>query len=157
MITASWNDIIPAHQELIVAAEKARENAYCPYSRFQVGAALRSAKGNIYAAANFENASYGLTLCAERASIAHAMASGARRFLAIAIVGQGPKSERTAPTAPCGACRQVLKEVADISGRNLEIVLATADRSEIILTSVEELLPLAFGPKSLGVEVQRRI
>ena len=123
--------------ELIAAAAAVRERAYAPYSRFLVGAALRAADGTIFAGCNVENASYGLTICAERNAIAQAVAAGMRDFTAVAVVSENG-------VTPCGACRQVLVEfgpemmviVVDIRGRRRIYTLA-------------ELLLDAFGPKHL--------
>jgi cytidine deaminase len=94
-------------QALVEAAREVRERAYAPYSRFKVGAAVQAASGRIYAGCNIENASYGLTTCAERNAIAQAVASGERSILACAIAVAGR------PCPPCGACRQVLTEFGD--------------------------------------------
>ena len=90
---------------LIDMARKARSNAYIPYSKFAVGAALLAKSGRIYTGANIENASYGLTICAERTAIVKAVSEGEREFEAIAIAADTPK-----PVLPCGACLQVMAE-----------------------------------------------
>ncbi len=94
-------------ESLLAAAAGAMGNAHAPYSKFRVGAAVRASDGRIFAGCNVENASYGLTICAERAAIFAAVAAGAKRIGAIAIVASGPQSP-----FPCGACRQVLAEFA---------------------------------------------
>jgi cytidine deaminase len=123
--------------DLIAAALAARTLAYAPYSNFQVGAAILTAEGEIITGCNVENASYGLTICAERVAAANAVAAGRRRFAALAVATPGSAS-------PCGACRQVLAEFGD----RLPILLINADNpGAMIETELQTLLPLAFtGP-----------
>ncbi len=104
------------YQQLIDAAHAARANAYAPYSKFPVGAALLAKSGQIFAGGNVENVSLGLTICAERSCVLSALANGQREFEAIAIV-----SDATVPIVPCGACRQVLAEFSP----NLRLVSTT--------------------------------
>ena len=121
-------------QQLIDAARHARTNAYAPYSQFQVGAAVLDERGQITAGANVENASSGLTLCAERVAAAAAVAHGARRLTAVAVVSPGG-------VTPCGACRQVLAEF----GEGLEVVLVDAnDLASVRVVPLEMLLPEPF-------------
>ena len=126
-------------EALIAAARDASMRAYAPYSRFHVGAAVLAEDGRIFTAANVENASYGLTSCAERNAIFAAVSAGARSIVAVAM--HTPTAQ---PASPCGACRQVIYEfgphAAVISGCNGE------GRGR---WSIDELLPGAFGPRSL--------
>jgi cytidine deaminase len=124
--------------ELIRAALDAQRRAFCPYSNFPVGAALRTVSGTIYLGVNVENASFGLTLCAERVAAAAAVAAGDRDFSAIAVVSRGGVS-------PCGACRQFLAEFSP----SLRIVLVDSLRSnEFRETTLDVLLPSRFaGPE----------
>jgi len=124
-------------QELVAAATAARERAYVPYSRFAVGAALLSADGTVYTGCNVENASYGLSICAERNAVFHAVAQGARAFTAIAVVTENG-------VTPCGACRQVL---AEFNPQMVVIVADTAGKRRIY--ALAELLPDAFGAGDL--------
>ena len=126
-------------QELITRAREASTKAYCPYSRFCVGAALLTTSGEIYTGCNVENASYGLTICAERNAIFHAVAEGNTNIKALVIY---TPTER--PTAPCGACRQVINEF----GPNVRVI-CVCNGSEEINTTVTDLLPDAFGPNNL--------
>jgi cytidine deaminase len=129
----------PDDRSLARAARAARARAYAPYSRFRVGAAV-SAGGRTYAGANVENASYGLTLCAERAAVAAAVAGGARRIEAVAVA-----SGTSPPTPPCGMCLQTLAEFA---GPGLPVVLA-GPRGALVRTTLGALLPRAFGRRHL--------
>jgi len=95
---------------LLEAALTARQNAYAPYSRFAVGAALLSEDGRVFTGCNVENRSYSLTCCAERGAVMQAVAAGCRRFTAVAVVGAPQGEIPTAPCYPCGACREVLVE-----------------------------------------------
>jgi cytidine deaminase len=129
---------------LVAAARRARTLAYAPYSGFTVGAALLTADGGVVTAANVENASYGLSICAERAAVARAVAEGHRRFVAIAVAGPGQ-----APVTPCGACRQVLREFP--AGPDLVVLTAGESGDRVTRASLAELLPDSFGPENLGV------
>lgn len=119
---------------LFMEAQKVRENAYAPYSRFSVGAALLSTKRKLYKGANVENASYGLTLCAERSAITSALSQGDKDFVALAIVAE------TLPL-PCGACLQVMSEF--FSPRTLVGVYALKTKEKRYY-KFSELLPHAF-------------
>ncbi|PNR98070.1 cytidine deaminase [Petrotoga olearia] len=125
-------------ETLYEEAMKTRENAYTPYSNFKVGASLLSDNGEIFSGCNVENASYGLSLCAERNTIFSAVARGERKFKAMLIVAEGE-----APVKPCGACRQVMAEFGDF-----DVYLANT-KGKIEKTKVSELLPNAFSPKDL--------
>jgi cytidine deaminase len=105
----------PAFAALVQAARRVREHAYAPYSGFQVGAALETASGKVFTGANFENASYGATLCAERAAVASMIAAGERTIKKIAVYAEGPEL-----SMPCGFCRQVLFEF----GRDAAVIVA---------------------------------
>ena len=119
---------------LVSAARAAQARAYAPYSNFRVGAALESESGDVYVGCNVENASYGLTICAERAAVCAAVSAGARRFRRAVVV-----SDSDPPAAPCGACRQVLSEF----GHDLRIE-AVGPKGTASWT-MAELLPAAFG------------
>lgn len=140
-------------EQLVAKAFAAAKNAYAPYSGFHVGAALLLDNGEVVTGANFENASYGMTLCAETVAIAKANSDGQmRRIVAIAVAG-GPNADDGGATlgaaaiTPCGRCRQVIKEVADEVAIDLPIYCAKAGGHDIHLLS--ELLPYGFGPASL--------
>ncbi len=125
--------------ELISAAGKAREKAYAPYSGYQVGAALLTAEGNIFSGANIENISSGLTICAERVAVFNAINSGYYQFTSLAVVGDSAQ-----PVFPCGACCQVLWELAgDIE------VIASNMQEEVLTVHLSRLLPHPFSPEKL--------
>jgi cytidine deaminase len=125
---------------LFDAAREAREHAYAPYSRYLVGAAVLTDDGEIFAGANVENAAYPVSVCAERSAVQRAVSEGARRLVAVAVVG----SSTEGPAWPCGGCRQVLHEF----GRDLVVFSegpgATRDERALV-----ELLPDPFGPEDL--------
>ena len=125
---------MPAHDALIAAAQKARENAYAPFSNFRVGAALRAQSGRIYTGCNVENASYGLTCCAERVAIFKAVSEGERGFEAIAVV-----TDVDVLTPPCGACRQIIWEFCG----DVPVILANL-KGKVEQKSSAKLLPRAF-------------
>lgn len=123
---------------LLIAARQVQTQAYAPYSNFRVGVALEASDGSVFVGCNVENASYGLTICAERAAICAAVSAGVREFRRAVVV-----SNVDPPAAPCGACRQVLAEF----GLNLSIEAVGPGRTVRWLLS--ELLPAAFGPEQL--------
>jgi cytidine deaminase len=128
-----------ADASLVAAARRARENAAAAFSHFKVGAALESVDGTVFTGCNVENATYGLTICAERVAMFKALSEGHRAFTRIAIV-----ADTEAPTPPCGACRQILWEF----GGNLEILLANLIE-EKGRYRLENLLPLPFDARLL--------
>jgi cytidine deaminase len=140
---------------LIEAARAAARNAHAPYSNFAVGAALLLRDGSIVTGCNFENASYGLSLCAETVATAKANSEGRLRDLvAVGIVG-GMMTDGVArgsdPIRPCGRCRQVLNEAAQMGGRDLAVYCAGAEGDAVETHRLSELLPHAFGPGNLGI------
>jgi len=126
-------------RSLVDQAREVRDRAYAPYSKFPVGAALYCEDGSVILGCNVENASYPLGLCAERAAVATAVAEGHHRFLAIAVVGSGPR-----PLTPCGGCRQVLSEFGD-----LWIIAASGTDGTIRQYRLSQLLPESFGEADL--------
>ena len=131
---------------LVEAARRAMQHSYSPYSRYTVGAALGFADGGIVTGTNVENASYGLSLCAETVAVARAMAEGRREGL-VAVAVAGPADGQT-PITPCGRCRQVLNELAQLGGTDPEIHCVGAARIETLRLAA--LLPSAFGPANLA-------
>ena len=127
--------------------------AYNPYSHFYVGASVLGLNEKIFSGANIENSSYGLTLCAERAALTEANNHGIRKLQGIAIVTRGEDFNTTMPSMSCGACRQWIYEFAQISSLNLFVISANTDLSKIVMTSISELLPGAFGPQDLEIDL----
>ncbi|PYQ95998.1 MAG: cytidine deaminase [Acidobacteria bacterium] len=129
----------PDASELVTLARRAREHACAAYSQFKVGAALETVDGTVITGCNIENATYGLTICAERVAMFKALSEGHRRFTRVAIV-----ADTDAPTPPCGACRQILWEF----GGDLDIVLANLAR-QTGRHRLQDLLPLPFDARLL--------
>lgn len=132
-------------EKLIDIAIEQLEFSYTPYSNFKVGAALLTRSGEIYTGCNIENASYTLTNCAERTAFFKAVSEGVRDFQAICIVG-GKDGKLTEYTAPCGVCRQVMMEFCN--PKTFQIILAV-DKERYEIYTLEELMPLGFGPLNL--------
>ena len=127
------------NSDLIAVARRARRNARAGYSGFKVGAALETADGTVVTGCNIENATYGLTMCAERVAMFKALSEGHRRFTRVAVV-----ADTDAPTSPCGACRQILWEF----GGDLEVILANL-RRQTGRYQLSDLLPLPFDDRLL--------
>jgi cytidine deaminase len=128
-----------ADSELMIRARGVRSHAYAPYSHFRVGAALESDDGRVFEGCNVENASLGLTICAERAAVAAAVAHGAKEFARLALSSDGPE-----PVAPCGACRQVLMEFAPF------LRIRSEAGGQATEWTLPELLPAPFGLEASG-------
>jgi cytidine deaminase len=128
------------HPDLLPRAQLAAQQAYCPYSHFPVGACIESDGGALYSGCNIENASYSLGLCAESSAIAQMIINGSKKIRSIAIY-----TPTDTPTSPCGACRQ---RIFEFSLDSTLVYLCTPD-NEPMITTIQELLPHAFGPKNL--------
>jgi len=128
------------YRELVKTAQQAQCNAYAPFSKFKVGAALLSKDGKIFTGCNIENSSYGLTICAERVAVFKAISLGVSEFKAIAIV-----SDCLGFTYPCGACRQVLSDLTE----NIDFILMNK-KKQVKILKLNSLLPFAFTAKDLS-------
>jgi len=137
-------DLEPWQQELVQAAKEARKHAVPPFSNYSVGAAVLAESGKIYQGANYESAVYTLTHHAEMMAIDRAIFDGERRFKALACyVGKGPG-------VPCGLCRQKIYE----AGKNMQVIGANED-GEVIVTTIEDLLPFGFSSENLGIDMTK--
>ena len=133
---------------LVEAARTAAHHAYAPYSDYSVGAALLFEDGAVVTGCNVENASYGLALCAETVAVAKALGEGRRGgLIAVAVTGPADKGDG-APITPCGRCRQVLNEIAQLGETDPIVLCVGSDRTEAVRLS--DLLPRAFGPANLA-------
>jgi|TARA_B110000438_G_scaffold302139_1_gene358924 cytidine deaminase len=150
MDTPVWLDAegLEKWQPLFDAALAARAKAYAPYSSFMVGAAIMTGDGAIFTGANYESASYGLTLCAERAALCAAQSAEAVPAITAIAICAKPEGSNFAPEAdvvrPCGACRQWIFEASKRAGRDIQVLCGDADFSKVIVTSAEQLLPDGF-------------
>ena len=127
-------------KDLIAYAECAREQAYAPYSRFQVGAAILGKSGRVYTGCNVENASFPAGMCAERCAVGKAVSEGEREFVAIAVIG-----DSEGPCAPCGICRQVLIEF----NPDMKVIMTNLD-GDVSACTASQLLPGAFSKIELS-------
>lgn len=128
-------------EKLLDAAQKARENSYSPYSKFKVGAAVLTDDGRIFSGTNIENASYGLTVCAERNAIFAAVGAGKRKLRALALITQ--KLPGLDFNSPCGACRQVMSEFI-APGAPIYIAVLDGDKRTVFCKRMEEIMPFPF-------------
>jgi cytidine deaminase len=125
--------------EMAKRAKAISQKAYCPYSKFRVGAVVLTDDGQMFEGCNVENASYGLTICAERNAVFHTVAQGKQKIVAVVIYTRTPT-----PSAPCGACRQVINEFGPDA-----LIVSTCDGAEVLKKKLSALLPDAFGPANL--------
>lgn len=155
----SLDELPPDEQAILLSSRNATNSSYSPYSKFRVGASIRTRHGLIMSGSNQENASYGLCLCAERNVIFHASHAGHKADIAKISIsakpsGTGEDYIGLHPVAPCGACRQVMKEAEDLFGQPMTIIFDCFNNNKIMkVIGVESLLPLSFGPKDLGISI----
>jgi|SRR3989338_3034646 len=153
------DELLAEEKSLVLAARKATEHSHSPYSNFKVGCAVKVQSGQIITGANQENASYGLTVCAERTTIFSAHNFGhSRDIRKIAVTGRPGNISNyigTSPLCPCGACRQVIKESEDLAGKPI-IILMDCFNDDLIMrvVGIETILPFAFGPADLGIDLK---
>ncbi|WP_293945326.1 cytidine deaminase [Sphingomonas sp.] len=140
-------------QQLVAHARAAALKAYAPYSRFFVGCAIESVDGEVVTGANMENASYRLGVCAELAALTAAqLAFGLDKVARIAVAGgdgSGPELAGNASVTPCGGCRQSILEVAQLAGRDIEILCASGDGKAVETHRIADLIPHGFGPANI--------
>ena len=153
------SELAELDRELAEAAQEACARAYAPYSLFAVGAAVRSKSGKIHTAANVENVSYGLTICAEAAALSVANAAGDFTVEAIAVAGLGigDAGDTSKVVTPCGSCRQIIAEAAQVTGSDVRILCCNGELSSITVSSISELLPDAFGLASIGTTLKPQL
>lgn len=144
----AYDDLDPMDRELLDAARAICRTAYAPYSGVHVGAALRTADGRVITGSNVENAAYGSTICAERMAVGRANAEGTRSFAAVAVAATGERLPDDQVVTPCGACRQVLHEMAAVTGTRTRVLMSTPGTDRVTIASLDELLPLPFNPLS---------
>ncbi|KAK3923640.1 Cytidine deaminase [Frankliniella fusca] len=132
----AFSTVAPEVQDLIRKGVEVRERAYCPYSRFKVGSAILCADNTVVTGCNVENSAHG-SICAERSAIVKAVSEGKTKFLKLVVIADKLQNQFT---APCGSCRQFIVEF----GAGVEIYLSPPDMSEVLVTSIKEILPLHF-------------
>ena len=138
--------------ELLSAAIEVSKNAHSPYSDFKVGSSVRLKNKDIVSGTNFENASYGLTMCAERTALGAVVSNGGKDQVSkIAVFGTGREFDTDSPVTPCGACRQVIKEVEDLSGDPIVLIMSGQKGKILRVVGIDNLLPFGFGPKDLDM------
>jgi cytidine deaminase len=142
-------DLSAEDRALVTRASEQRKHAYAPYSQFTVGSAARARDRAIYVGSNMENISYGLTMCAEVGALSAAVAAGNFAIEAIAVVGGHQGQQGDLLVTPCGRCRQLILEAAHVVGGALQVLSCSGDLEHIVVTPIEELIPLGFGPLSL--------
>lgn len=154
MTYITFSDLEPPQQSLLLRAEEVMKNAYSPYSRFSAGAALLADDGSIHVGTNLENAVFDLTIHAEAAALSAANTSGIRRLALLAVIGKPRDGLALEPVTPCGICRQNLYEFAELHARDLTIICSNTNKDKILVISLSQLLPHAFGPKQVGVDLE---
>lgn len=150
-----FDELEDYQKDLIEKAESVMKNAYNLYTHFYVGSAILMDTGKIYLGTFAENSSAGGTICAERAAILAANTDRERNIKTIAVIGAAEGFDAEEPVAPCGMCRQFIYDFSQIAGHDIEIICSNTKKTKLIKTSINELLPLPFGPKDVGQDLER--
>ena len=145
MESTTYDRLSDEDRALLDAARAAVPTAYAPYSGVRVGAALLTEEGPV-TASNVENGAYGSTICAERMAVGRANARGLRSYPIVAVAAEGDRLERGRPVTPCGACRQVLHEMARTTETETRVIMGTPGSDQVTIATLDELLPLPFDP-----------
>lgn len=153
MEKTTWSLLSLSEQELLTHAEQVMAFAYSPYSQFCVGAALLAVDGSTHLGTNMENATHTETIHAEMAALTVANSQGIRQFSTLAVIGRPREGMSLEPVMPCGICRQLLHEFAQFGSGDIEILASNTSKDAIIRTSIQEILPYAFGPKDVNVDL----
>ena len=153
MIETNYESLTKKQKKLLDEAREIMSKSYAPYSHFHVGSAVESFSGEIITGTNVENAAYSPGICAERSALARANALGETKIKTIAIIGKGDDFNTEDVVAPCGVCRQVIYEAAQRSDYDIEIIMSNSLSDKVIISRISDLLPLAFGPKDIGIEI----
>ncbi len=154
MKSVTYDKLSELEKSAFTEAEKALVNAYEPMLHFYVGACLISATGDLVSGTNFANTCYGSSLCAEQAAILRANTMGIKQITSLAIIARKGNEPTETITAPCGACRQMINEIAELSNHDIKVIMATTNKKQILVATISELLPLAFGSKNLVINQQ---
>lgn len=154
MLKVKYQDLDETQKSLLEKASKEMEKAFNQVSNFYVGAALLTVKGDIVCGSNFESTAHTPTICAERSALVTAHNQGHKAFQKIAIIARGKDFDTENVTGPCGVCRQLLFEASQIFEHDLEVIMSNTKKEKIIISTISELLPLAFGPKDLGINLE---
>lgn len=141
-----FNKLSKQDQNLVNEAEKILKNAYDPYSQFYVGCSLLTKKGNIYRGVNINTCAYG-GICAERSAISQMVTAGEYNIKKIAIISKSDYFKVKIHSGPCGICRQLLWEFAELTKEDIKILVSDSDKNKILITSIKKIHPLGFGPR----------
>lgn len=141
-----FNKLLIQDQTLINEAEKVLKNAYDPYSQFYVACALLTKKGNIYKGVNINTCAYG-GICAERSAISQMVTAGEYHIKKLVIIAKSDYFKVKIHSGPCGICRQLLWEFAELTKEDIKILISDSDKNKVLITSIKQLHPLGFGPR----------
>lgn len=150
----TFDDLTPLQKELVLAAEKVMVEAFNPVSRYQVGAAVATGAGQVVTGTNLESVSHH-SLHAETSALTKALTMGLRDFVRLAVIARLENAELNETPGPCGNCRQYIYEISQMCGHDIEIIMSSEFKDKIVISSISELLPMAFGPKDLGIDLTR--